>query len=465
MGVDKRFFLLVSHQPLLTTWLTFFTYSVLLALCLQLVVLPLLLPNFHAGNGLLLGGDWVGFHNIAVQYRQLILSDGWSVWTLSPKGHSPAGIASAIYTLTIPEPYVLVPINAALHATAGTTLMQIIRLIGVGDRTAFFASLSFVLPLSAMAWYAQIGKDGFYFAGAYLFLYGWITLARLSTWRFGWRAIFRGLILLFVGLILMGVVRIYSFQLMQGISIFFSIALTILFITRGAKGVLSWRRCVLAIVTLLLIPVFLKFAPIETRGTTEIPQHNIAPVFTWHGTVFARDKWRPTNFVPQFIDNSFLKIAVLRHGYLVTPGYDGSSSMVDRNIDLLRVKDFFSYFPRALQLGLFAPFPSELMGSDRAGVSRIMFNIAACEMLLVYVSLIFLPYTIWLFRTKVEMWLTISFGGIILLIYSYATPNIGSLYRLRYGFLMLLVALGLAGASIAWRKILKLNKNLITTFN
>jgi len=465
MEANKRFFLLVSHQPLLATWLIFFAFSMLSALCLQLVVLPLLLSKFHAGNGLLLGGDWVGFHNIAVQFRQSILSEGWSAWTLSPEGHSPAGIASAIYALTIPEPYVLIPINAALHATAGTILIQIIRLIGVGDRTAFCASLLFVLPPSSMAWYAQIGKDGFYFAGAYLSLYGWIILARLSTWRFGWRTVFCGLIPLFVGLLLMGVVRIYSFQLMQGIGIFFSIALTILFITRGAKGALSWRRCTLAIITLLLIPVFLKFAPIETRGTTEIPQQNIAPEFTWHGTDFARDKWRSTDLVPLFIDNSFLKIAVLRHGYFVTPGYDGSSSMVDRNIDLLCVKDFFSYFPRALQLGLFAPFPSEWMGSDQVSLSRIMFNIAACEMLVVYVSLIFLPYTIWLFRTKVEMWLTFSFGGIILLIYSYATPNIGSLYRLRYGFLMLLVALGLVGASIAWRKISKLNKNLTSMFN
>lgn len=49
------------------------------------------------------------------------------------------------------------------------------------------------------------------------------------------------------------------------------------------------------------------------------------------------------------------------------------------------------------------------------------------------------------------MWLTVMLGCIILLLYSYATPNIGSLYRLRYGFLMLLVTLGVAGAFGAWR--------------
>jgi hypothetical protein len=88
-----------------------------------------------------------------------------------------------------------------------------------------------------------------------------------------------------------------------------------------------------------------------------------------------------------------------------------------------------------------------------------MLKVAGCEMVVVYMALIFLPYSIWLFRYKVEMWLTFSFGCIILLIYSYATPNIGSLYRLRYGFLMLLVMLGLLGAIDAWRKVITLNKD------
>jgi hypothetical protein len=39
-----------------------------------------------------------------------------------------------------------------------------------------------------------------------------------------------------------------------------------------------------------------------------------------------------------------------------------------------------------------------------------------------------------------------GFCIILLLIYTYITPNVGSLYRSRHGFLMLLLALGIAGA-------------------
>ena len=132
--------------------------------------------------------------------------------------------------------------------------------------------------------------------------------------------------------------------------------------------------------------------------------------------------------------------------------------MVDVSIELISSKDFLSYLPRALQLGLFAPFPSEWIGSTGAALSSVMVRIVGFEMVIVYVALIFLPYTIWVFRYKVELWLTFSFGSIILLIYSYATPNIGSLHRLRYGFLLLLVTLGFVGAIYAWRKITSLYK-------
>lgn len=459
IGLLRRVFLRATHWPIFASWLLFFTFSGLSALCLQLLVLPLLFPDLHAGNGLLLGTDSVGFHKIGVVLSQKVLSQGWGAWELAPLGHPPAGIAAAFYALTVSQPYALIPLNAALHATAGTMLIQIARMLTADYRIAFYASLPFIVFPSSMQWYAQIGKDGFYFAGAFFCLYGWIILARFSTWQFGVLKILTGFLWLFMGLVLMGSVRVYSFQLMQGIGAIFAIALTIIFLKRGAEGVLPWRTCSLAIISLFFVPLLLKFAPVETRGTSEIPQPGVAIGSAWHGSDFARDKWRPTAWSPRVIDNSFLKIAVLRNGYLFTPGYQGSLSMVDRSIELLSILDFLSYLPRALQLGLFAPFPTEWIGSNPAGPSSIMVSVASCEMVVVYLALIFLPYTIWLFRFKVELWLTLCFGGIILLIYSYATPNIGSLYRLRYGFLMLLVTLGLVGAIGAWRKIFILYKS------
>lgn len=459
-----------------SVWILFFAFSAFSALILQLVVLPYGFPSLHAGHGLLIGGDWVGFHRIADILSQKILLQGWSEWELRPLGHATAGMAAAVYALTVPEPYVLIPFNAILHATAGITLMQLVRLLTKDKLMAFFAALPFVLFPSSLAWYAQIGKDGFYFAGAFLCLYGWVVLARLETWKSGWDGALLGVVWIGLGLLLMGSVRVYSFQLMQGIGVIYAFGLTLLFVVRGVKKVISWTSSFLAIAILISIPLLLQLSPSETRGSARVPMQdtktqgtkyeNIAPQDTkyenivpqvysggsvWHGEVFARERWQSTSGFPRIIENSFLNIAVLRQGYLETPGYRDAGSMVDRHIQLLSVKDFFSYFPRALQLGFFAPFPSDWLSPAYSAGGNMFRLISGIEMLGVYLSLIFLPYALWHWRDRVELWLAASFGTILLLLYSYATPNIGSLYRLRYGFLMLLVSLGIAGAFAGWR--------------
>ena len=441
-----------AHRPLLFAWCVFFLYASALALLLQLLILPLGFPSIHAGNGLLLGGDWVGFHKLGGVLAQRIKLEGWAAWELSPSGQSPAGIAAIFYTLFGSHPYVLIPLNAALHASAGVVLIQIIRLLTGDIRAAVGSALPFILFPSALAWYAQIGKDGFYFAGAFLCLYGWIVLAQLSTWRGPLTKALEGVVWFGLGLVLMGVVRIYAFQLMQGISVLFASALAIVFGVRSAKGRLPWKKSAVAVALLFTIPLLLKLAPVEVRGTTEVPSEKTAMVnLGWHGTDFAREQWHPTRGLPRFLENSFLRIAVLRHGYFVTPGYDAAGSMADRNVDLVRVRDFITYFPRAAQLALFAPFPSDWIGEGHSSGGSIMRRIAGVEMIGVYLALIFFPYAVWRWRSKVELWLSASFGSILLLMYGYATPNIGSLYRLRYGFLMLLVAVGVAGAIARWR--------------
>ena len=47
-------------------WIALFVTAFLIALLVQLVVLPHIVPQWNAGHGLLIGGDCVGFHQIAV---------------------------------------------------------------------------------------------------------------------------------------------------------------------------------------------------------------------------------------------------------------------------------------------------------------------------------------------------------------------------------------------------------------
>lgn len=71
-------------------------------------------------------------------------------WELRAQRHAPAGIAAAIYAVSLPEPWVLIPINAALHAGATVILIFIIRIyVSDYNKALLCVSLFFFYP-SAM---------------------------------------------------------------------------------------------------------------------------------------------------------------------------------------------------------------------------------------------------------------------------------------------------------------------------
>jgi hypothetical protein len=126
------------------------------------------------------------------------------------------------------------------------------------------------------------------------------------------------------------------------------------------------------------------------------------------------------------------------------------ASNVDTDVPFSDVSDFLLYLPRALQIGLTAPFPSLWNAEGSTKVNSLMRRVAAFEMCAVYLALIFVPYALWLYRRKVEIWLAFTFSIILMLVYTYSMPNIGTLYRTRYGFLMTLVGIGIVGGIAAW---------------
>lgn len=83
----------------------------------------------------------------------------------------------------------------------------------------------------------------------------------------------------------------------------------------------------------------------------------------------------------------------------------------------------------------------------------MMRRIAALEMIGVYIALVFLLYAIWYWRHRVEVYVIGIFCTGMMLIYSISITNVGALYRMRYGFMMTLVALGVAGGLAAWQEL------------
>lgn len=157
------------------------------------------------------------------------------------------------------------------------------------------------------------------------------------------------------------------------------------------------------------------------------------------------DTWRQSEFLPKQLDDQFYAIAVLRRGHIM--GYEQARSNIDPNTRFNSAVEFMPYLPRAFQIGLFAPFPNEWLGIGSMEANTFMRRISAVEMLGIYCGLLFLPFALWRWRRRFELFMVFSVNLLFTLLYAYVIPNIGTLYRMRYGFLMSLVALGIAGAT------------------
>ena len=120
------------------------------------------------------------------------------------------------------------------------------------------------------------------------------------------------------------------------------------------------------------------------------------------------------------------------------------ASRIDRDVTFHGLKDMLLYTPRALVIGLFAPFPNMWFSAGKQTSARGRL-LSGFEMLLTYVLECFALVGCWLGRRKLEAWFMISFAILGLLALGLVVSNVGALYRLRYPFWILIVILGTGG--------------------
>ncbi len=165
------------RHPALKVWLSIFVYAIFTGWLIQVVILPHFFPQLHAGNGLLAGRDWVGFHEQAVLHAQQIIAGGWEKFRLRPDGDNAIiGVTSFFYVIFNPKPWALLPINAAMFAFGGTALFCMLKNLDLENSEAAVALLPYLFFPSALLQYGQIHKDVFCTAGVLVILWAWSSL-------------------------------------------------------------------------------------------------------------------------------------------------------------------------------------------------------------------------------------------------------------------------------------------------
>src|SRR5262249_12807830 len=109
------------------------------------------------------------------------------------------------------------------------------------------------------------------------------------------------------------------------------------------------------------------------------------------------------------------------------------------------------YLPRAVQIGLWAPFPRTWLSAGQR-INSAGKLLSGAETFFIYLFQLFAVIAIWREPRRLSLWflLIISILGVTAL--AVVVPNVGALYRFRYLFWILLVIGAMKGLDGVWRR-------------
>jgi hypothetical protein len=140
------------------------------------------------------------------------------------------------------------------------------------------------------------------------------------------------------------------------------------------------------------------------------------------------------------------RITQLRHGFISDSPQAGSN--VDAEVEFNSLGDIIRYLPRAAMIGFLAPFPKAwfIAGSQVGLKGRIL---SGLETLLMYIAMLLGVVALWHHRRQLSVWLLLLVAGAGLTALGLVVANVGTLYRMRYAYWILLIILGAEG----WRQV------------
>lgn len=427
-------------------WLVAFCYASILSLLFQKVVLPSL-PSLHAGFGLL-KNDAFFYHQSALVLAEQIRQHGWSAWSAwsAQEGTTGnVGVLSALYAIFPPSPALIIPVNAFFHATSAALLLLIGRELWpgrVGNLAGLIAAGLFIIFPSALSWYSQPLKDSYVIAGMLIIFYSWIIALKPFS---SWRGLLRPLALMAAGILLVVFVKPYYLKLL------IVVLLLTIFVLAFQLAWIKHTRKIQVLSFFLLAGALLLSAIVVTRPyqTVYASGESYAEGGTEAGTAVGsagavgsaekKWEWKNSSWLPGVLERNMELAARTRIGMIRFNQKVGAGSLIDENAAPQSAVELVEYLPRALQIGLFAPFPDTWLQKPSA-MRLIAVAETACWYLLFPGLLLALYY-----RRSVDMTVTLLFAGFFLAVFSFVTPNVGTLYRYRYVFEFLLIVAAAGG--------------------
>jgi hypothetical protein len=435
----------------------------IMILCRE-VFIPMVEPGVSHG---LVGHDPKYYHSLAVALAQEIKEKGWATWTLRPHGQAPAGILGALYVFAGPDSRVVIILNALLHVTGTMALCGIITRFVSWKLAVLICVPYWLSPYQMMMLYSQPNKDSFVWAGGMVLAYGWMELVRLfqSATLSTSKIWFRALLLVYAGAGLMALVRPYlaTIVVLHGAGVL--CWLLIRFVRAcSADGATRSRDQAVKLVTLVLL-----LGAIMSPSRSDFESESGARRLEYVKSLPETLSWNRTEWIPESIDNKIATIMIAHRGsfrdFLNDRLQDGEvvsknarEALIDLDHRFQDMTDVVVYLPRAIQIGLFVPFPEQWAlfefpsGSAFWSVSTWYPRppVKGLRMFVAYIAYGFLMWGVMHFRDRQDLVLAIGFSLPFIIFYALAVPHVGALDRYRSPFFSLLVTMGLTCAARCW---------------
>ncbi len=429
MIVSRKFY--VSNDVLLC--LIGFSIATAFSILFQNAAGQIYNSDVNGVTGNLIGADSLYFHEVAVKLADQIKSQGWSAWMLYPANGATGNVAilAAMYVLFGVDPLVIVPINALLHVLSAMLILSIGRLAWpgrLGWLAGFVTAILFLFAPSALLWYGQVHKDGYLILGVLLVIYGWLAseFPLINYWKIIGLSLLGILLIIFVKpyailLVLIGALAMFAVYVLG--NYFFCSSFGV-----NKRAILNK---LIIIAMLVLVSIFSPRGGVESQNYSNWSTDENAAAFEW--------QWQRTSWLPDCIDRTLEVAAKTRLGLIVYGQRVGAESIYDANILPSSAVDFIAYLPRAAQIGLFAPFPSRWIEKYSAArllsvVETLVWYLAAAGILLGLIS----KYNSFASQLIVICVLMVTIYGAI-------SANVGSLYRIRFIYIELLILVGVGG--------------------
>jgi putative peptidoglycan lipid II flippase len=411
----------------LVLWSIFFCYSIIAALIFQKIILPMF-PAFHGGSGLI-SNDSMMYHNVAIHMAESIKQYGWGVWTIWPQSGITGNIAilGALYVIFGYDPTIVIPINAVLHATSALLLFRMGSILWpgrVGLCSGLIAGTLFVIFPSSLNWYAQINKDGYVILGTLCILYAWIKGIAVQQRL---KSVLWILCGTFCGVMCVIFTRPYNVKILVAAGIFiFSLIVIFLSITSQIKS-----KCHLVFSFLLVLLMFIFTSSYVPKASLEDKELFTPAELEW--------KWKKSDLMPERVDKTAETAATIRAYNILNGRNVGARSMIDEDQQPANTFSVLAYMPRALQIATLAPFPSKWF--EHISVIRM---VSVLETIIWY---LFIPGIFICFYRKrsLSLYVIVVFSLFFLGIYGFTLPNVGTLYRMRYVYIFILMLVGAIG--------------------